>query len=136
MNGNLALRLVTPDIPLPPATAAEPIEHKIAEAAADAVAMIGQGILDFAGIGILAPETRATAGGLFVKLFELQEATRGQLNFAVVARTQGKSLLRQRHAAHPETKGRELDEIALDELFDGVLSILARVTADALARPN
>ena len=121
-NGAVALQLVEPGSPATQSTADGLLLQKIASATADVVGVIAQGVLDYAAIGVMAPETRGAAGDFFVKLFELQEATQGMLDFHVVARSQGKKLIRQR--------GANLSETVIDDLLNHALDILEQVTKD------
>jgi hypothetical protein len=137
-NGSVALRLVTAPAPVPtpeppaaaaaPPTADDPILQKIAEATADVVGIIAQGIVDWSGFGMLQPSTRSATGDAFLQLYTLSQATAGELDFPAVARQQGKKLIRQR--------GPGLSETIVDDLLAHALDILARVSADERARAN
>jgi hypothetical protein len=107
------------------------VEQRIGEVVAMAT------IVTFAGMeevqdGGLAPATRARAGDLLVEMYELQQAHLGEIDFAAVARVQGKRVLWTRYGAamreHLRYSDGELDA-ALDALIEHPLTVLRRVTA-------
>ena len=140
-NGAAAVRLL-PDPPSHPSIPArDGIKHQapspnavvvrqISEATAACVEMVGQGILDYERLGVLDPSTREATGNAFVRLYELSQATVGELDFHLLARTQTKNLLLERH------RGADLDEGVVDDLLTHVLDILKKVSADERARAN
>jgi hypothetical protein len=109
------------------------IERRIGAAVADAVISVCRGLVDWTAAGQLRPSTRARAGDLFVKMYELQEeAALGGIDFAAVARVEGKRVFIARHrAAGTALEGAALD--ALDEMIEWRLGMLAEVTAAELA---
>jgi hypothetical protein len=130
-NGVAATALVDP--PSMPASAkvTAPTEVEIGTVVADAA------IMTFAGMqecqhGGLAATTRARAGNLFVQLYEMQQAHLGEIDFAAVARVQGKRVLWAHYGAamreHLRYSDVELDA-ALDTLISRPLDVLARITA-------
>jgi hypothetical protein len=73
-------------------------------------------------------------GGLFAQLYELQESTLAEIDFPMVARTEGKRVFVTRYGAGLKAHfGERLDGAALDVMIDEMvgwpLGILARVTA-------
>jgi hypothetical protein len=117
------------------------IEQRIGNTVADAAIMVCAGVGDWESDGRLAPATRAQAGALFVELFQLQESTLGELDFAAVARAEGKRAIMRRHGAvlaqhyGATLSGAALDRV-LDEIIDWPLGILRKVTAAERAWAN
>jgi hypothetical protein len=118
---------------LDPAAAPAPakpteVEQRIGEAVADAAIMVLAACGDWEAQGRIAGDTRARAGGLFVELYKLQEAS-GAVDFSAVARIEGKRAIMRRHgAALAEHYGVALDA-ALDEIISWPLDVLAHITA-------
>jgi hypothetical protein len=122
------------------ATVVPPTEVEIAigELVATATIAVFAGMEEIQNGG-LAPATRARAGDLFVEMYELQQAHLGEIDFATVARVQGKRILWARYGAamreHLRYSEVELDA-ALDELIERPLVVLRRVTACERAWAN
>jgi hypothetical protein len=73
------------------------IERRIGELVADLASVVCAGLGDWES-GI-APATQTQAGELFVTLFRLQQETLGEIDFAAVARREGKRVLWERFGA-------------------------------------
>jgi hypothetical protein len=109
---------------------------RIGDAVADAAAVIGRAMVDFEAGGQLTSATRASGGERLARVARLQLDTFGEIDFAAVARAQGKRELWKRHGATL----RGLDEVKLDvafnEIIGWVLGIADKVVADERARAH
>jgi hypothetical protein len=140
MNGSavaLPLELDPPSGSVPPkANASVDLERAIGTATADAAVVIGQGILDFEVGGALGPRTRAEGGECLARVCKLQLEHFGEIDFAVVARREGKRVLHQRHDATLQAHLRlsaAATDAALDQIIGWVLNITDKVVADERA---
>ena len=88
--------------------------------------------------GGLRPETRLANGERIARLFELQEATLGEIDFSLVAREQGRIALRRYldandfYCHHSAEQG----DAVLEMCIDDVLAVVAKVTAFERAMAN
>jgi hypothetical protein len=103
--------------------------------------MVFAGVADWEDQGSLRPTTRARAGEVFVQLYQLQEATLGQIDFAATARMEGKQVIMRRYGTVlAEHYGAALSGAALDAVLDEIvghpLGILAKVTEIERALAN
>jgi hypothetical protein len=117
-----------------PANARAEILDQIGELVANAATMICAGVEEFQD-GRLTDATRRQVGELFVTLYQLHQATLGELDFNATARTEGKRVLLRRHGAmlSKHYGAAALDE-ALDEIVGRPLEVLRKVTAVERAR--
>ena len=110
------------------------VERRIGDVVADAAIAVCGGISDWENDARLSDATRTRVGDLFVRLFELQETTLGELNFDATARREGKRTIMLRHGATlqqhygPAMSAERLDAV-LDEIIGWPLDALAKVTA-------
>jgi hypothetical protein len=108
----------------------------IGTAAADAVEAMWMAVAEYleSGHGTLV----WTLGGTTIaRVYELQQATLGQLDFAGTVRREGKRVMFSRHAARCQAQlGIGLSEAFIDELIDGVLEIVAKVADFEVAFPH
>jgi hypothetical protein len=116
------------------ANARAEIERRIGELVADAAGVVCAGLGDWES-GI-APATQTQAGELFVTLFRLQQETLGEIDFAAVARREGKRILWERHGSVLQQHYGPTALDALDEIVSWPLVVLAKVTAVERARMN
>jgi hypothetical protein len=102
--------------------------ERIGEAVADAAIVTYRGAWEHTDGG-MSPVTQAKVGDLFVELYRLQERL-GEVVFVAIARREGRRVLQERWG---ETLGQEYGQAtldaAIDEILEGPLLILARVTA-------
>ena len=116
-----------------PANARTEIEQQIGETVADAAIMVCASL----EAGGLTGAARTRMENLFVELYELQQSTLGDLDFAAVARTEGKRILWERHGATLLARV-DYSETAIngafDELIERALDVLRKVTAVERAR--
>jgi hypothetical protein len=115
------------------------IEQRIGTAMADAVIMIGAGVIDWENDG-LRPSTRQLAGERFAKVCMLQLEHLGD-DFGSVARREGRhELWRRNDAAFRAHYGASFNVAAIDrafdELLDHVLSVTSKVCADERAHAH
>jgi hypothetical protein len=115
MNGAAALQLVEPA----PTPSGE-IEQHIAVAVADAVSVLSRGMLEYWNDGKLTPATKMAGSEHVAALYSLTQAVPTGVDFAAVARSEGRRVLQERH-------GGDLPEPVLDEVIGGLLEILANV---------
>jgi hypothetical protein len=108
----------------------EPIENTIGTATASAACALAQALTEHQN-GKLRPETRLAGGERIAKMFELQEATLGEIDFPAVAREHGRRALRTYFDA-----SQGASETAMNLLIDGALEVLSKVTAHERARAN
>ena len=112
------------------------ILERIGEVVANAAIAVSVGVEEFRDGG-LTGATRAQVGGLFVQMYQLQQATLGELDFNATARREGKRVLHQRHGASLRANFSEAAlDAALDELVDRPLAVLRQMTAVERARMN
>lgn len=140
-NGVAALRVALEPAPHSEATAggagAAATEITIGQAVAAAVTGLGFALQEY-GAGGLTNQTRTANGARIAALYEMQQAHAGALDFALVARREGKVALRQFLAAsdfycqHTTEQG----DAVLDMFIDGVLTVLSKVTALEAAWAN
>src|SRR5262245_61994284 len=97
------------------------LETRIGSATASAVEALARGVLDYAAAGRMLSDTKALCGERLAKLYELQQAHAGKLDFPATVREAGKRELFQRHgsAALPESE--------FDFLIAHALAIVSRV---------
>jgi hypothetical protein len=116
------------DLPSPIKTAVPTaVEQRIGDMLADAAISVCTGMMDGLAYGHLSPSTRARAGDVFVRMYELQEeVARDGIDFAAVARVEGRRVLIGRLMADDDTMP---DGAALDEILSWPLGILADITA-------
>jgi hypothetical protein len=119
-NGVAALRTVHPE----PAPDPE-FGQRVGVAVADAAGMLSRGLFEYWG-GKLSPETKMAGGEKIAALYELTQTIPAGIDFAAMARTEGKRTLWARHGA-------DFPEPILDEVISEVLSITFKV-ADFLRR--
>jgi hypothetical protein len=141
VNGNHAL-LPLVEEPTPPSDklvkgpAQTGIATAIGQATADAVDAFSTALLEHWG-GKLSFKTKDIGGGMIARLYELQQAALGELDFDATARVFGRQALQARHAAAWRAQhGTDLPETVLDGLLDEVLAIVARVTNFERAMAN
>jgi hypothetical protein len=105
-----------------------PIELAIGQAMAAAACTIAAALEEYRNGG-LQPATRTASGEKIAKLFALQQATLGEIDFPAVARAEAKHILRgylpdefyQRY-------GKGAGEVAVNLYVDAALEILGKVT--------
>jgi hypothetical protein len=114
----------------------EPIENTIGAATAAAACALAQALTEHQN-GQVRPETRLAEGERIAKMFELQEATLGAIDFPAVAREHGRRTLRTYFDADfYRCHGRGASEVAMSVLIDVALEVLSKVTAHERARAN
>ena len=128
-NDAAALQLVQP-VPAP-APASESIEHRVGAAVADAVGVIGAGLVEF-WEGRLDDATRAMGGEVVARVFELKQAVPSELDFAAIAHEHGLKVLRARYIAFGY-EHQTFPEIPTVKIIDGLLKIVDRVSAQMRA---
>jgi hypothetical protein len=139
-NGTAALRLITSDPPPTPVPTSD-MAAEIGEVVADLVVQFGQGLIDFESTGAMALSTKWRAGDLFAKLYGLQEAAAGKLDFAAAMYRQGQIVLARRFSAAvrrqlcPDLDPAQLDAVHR-EAIGWVDDILTKVTRDERARAH
>jgi hypothetical protein len=112
------------------------ILERIGEVVANAAIAVCAGVEEFQDGG-LAPATQMQVGELFVTLIQLQQSTLGEIDFATVARREGKRAIMRRHGAMlSKHYSAAVLDAALDELVDRPLVVLRQVTAIERARMN
>jgi hypothetical protein len=111
------------------AAAGKPIETEIGAATASAVTGLCFAVAESQNGG-LRSATRTENGERIAKMFELQEATLGKLDFAATAREQGKIVLRQ-YLGDDFYRQYSLEQgdAAIDMFIDETLAVLRKVTA-------
>ena len=114
---------------------------EIGNLVADLAACLGQALIDHESTGAMAITTKWQAGDLFARLYALQEATTGELDFAATMRIQGKIALARRFSAGVRLKVcPDLDSTVLDavhgEAIGWIGNILMKVTCDERGRAN
>lgn len=87
------------------------------------------------------PVTRRQAGDLFARLYALQEAATGKLDFAAIMYTRSRIILAQRFSAGVRQHVcADLDPAVLDaahsQAIEWIGDILMKVTRDERARAN
>jgi hypothetical protein len=100
------------------------VELEIGEAAANAIAAMALAVNEHWNSGH-STSVRTLGGETIARLFALQEATLGRVDFPTVVRQEGKRVLFQRYSAK---YGAEMSDGAFDILVDGVLEIVSKVT--------
>jgi hypothetical protein len=92
---------------------------------ANAAIAVSVGVEEFRDGG-LTDATRTQVGGLFVQMYQLQQATLGKLDFNATARAAGKRVLLRRHGAMlSKHYGAAALDAALDESSDSTASYSA-----------
>jgi hypothetical protein len=115
------------DAALAPATVPPEIEQRIGDMVADAAIAVVAGVMDWEAQGKLAPATRARAGDLFVRMYELQEEVRlsSGIDFAAVAATGGKRTIMRRYGVVlAEHYGAATLDAALDQMLSWPLGTM------------
>jgi hypothetical protein len=115
------------------------ILEQIGSAVADAAIMVCCAVGQHRAGSGLTGEIRTRAGDLFVAMYQLQQDTLGELDFAAVARVEGKRALWERHGAVMRAQLNYTDatlDAALDELVERPLAVLRQVTAAERAWAN
>jgi hypothetical protein len=122
------LRLVEP-APIK-TTVPSDVERAIGDLVADAAISVCAGFMDWTNGGQLHPSTRTRAGGVFVKLYELQEGTAiGEEEFHTIAKREGKRVLIARLLSADATFDGAAADAEFDEILSWHLEVLAEVTA-------
>jgi hypothetical protein len=142
-NGATAARLPFSEPPSGPAItqpadkpAPNEIERSIGEATASAACAFARALLE-RQTSWLSPETRLASGTRVAALYTLQQSTLGQIDFAFVARQQGKRVLRQYFdAGFFQHYSVEQSDAVLDVYIDEVLAILGKVATFERAMAN
>lgn len=134
VNGAAVARLVPPANPS--ANDQEGIEAEIGRAVASAVTGLCFAVAESQNGG-LRSATRTENGERVARMFELQEAHAGEIDFPTVARAAGKVVLRQYLGNDFYRQySTEQGDAVLDMFIDETLAVLARVTAVERALAN
>jgi hypothetical protein len=128
----LPLELTSPSTPASPS-----IETTIGEATAAAVTMICRAMFDYQRTGGLPPAVKDAGGERIARVFELQQAYAGEIDFAATVRREGSRVLRQYLGAEfYQRYSADEGEAAINLYVDGLLEILVHVTAVERAFAN
>jgi hypothetical protein len=98
MNGAVAVAF-TPEPACAKAATPTELEQRIGELVAEAAIMVCCACEQYRAASPLTPALRTHAGDLFVQMFELQEATLGELDFDATAHREGKRAIMRQHGA-------------------------------------
>jgi len=133
LNGAAALALTDVPVAVEPEACEETL---LGGAVADAVAVMGAGVLDYEKIGRMSPAIRTLAGETIGRVAMLALDRGDDFKFAVQARDEGRSALLSRHRALPPQHSDKPPEATIVVLVDEVLSIVAKVVAFERAWTN
>jgi hypothetical protein len=127
----------------PPAPTTQPnlrsteIGEAAGHAVADAVEIVGLAVTDFVAAGVMAPGTKTLGGERLGRVAELLlEHDPGEIDFATVARREGRRILHERHGVAFRQHFGSYPETVINELVDEVLGIADKVVAIERAMAN
>jgi hypothetical protein len=123
MNGSAALQVFAETSEPAPS---EGIALEIGAATVFAIGAMSRGLVEFWEAGRLSPEGKLLGGEAVARLFELQQAAPGGLDFASTVRIEGMKALRARHAASPD-RAVDFPEVPANEIIDELLAIVDQV---------
>ena len=128
-NGTAALALLTFASAPADATGKEPIEREIGEAVASAATGLCYALQEYQNGG-LTSTTKMTKGERIARIYHLQQAHAGKLDFPTVARAEGARVLRTYFDADFYRRyGPGAGEWTINMIIDEVLAVVGRVTA-------
>jgi hypothetical protein len=133
-NGAVVARLVPPAAPAD--ATGKPIEAEIGEAVASAATGLCYAVHEHQQLGALTNTTRTTNGERIARIYHLQQAHEGKIDFAAVARAEGTRVLRSCLDADFYRTHAGAGDWTINMIVDEVLAIVGRVTAFERAMAN